>query len=207
MATVICGHILPISGEASFVESPGRDAPLVNSVQLRKFCEELNPYSVHERPFGSSHAEDEGGDAQKFEQKTGQWLIRDQLKIPQIDSIFEIEKRQRMERLKDLKHSLKQDWKCGLISSQVRDMEPGRSRDKDIEWFWILVCNSSHSYDPGYLQTKGWDLAEYLHLIDEIHAESSSRSFQVSASAGMSFWRKWKHRSSAISGMGDLAPQ
>jgi hypothetical protein len=29
------------------VESPGGDDPLVNSVQLRQLCEEVNPYSQH----------------------------------------------------------------------------------------------------------------------------------------------------------------
>jgi hypothetical protein len=108
-----------------------------------------------ERPFWSSHVEDGGADARGFEQKTGQWLIRDQLKIPQVESAFEIRKRRRKERLRDLKHSLRQDWKLGVIASQIRHMEPGRSRDKAIEEFWMSVYNLSHSYDPDYLQMKG----------------------------------------------------
>jgi hypothetical protein len=48
--------------------------------------------------------------------------------------------------------------------------------------------------------------AECLHHIDAICADSPSCSFQPSTPGGMTFWRQWKHRSSVVSGMGDLAP-
>jgi hypothetical protein len=90
----------------------------------------------------------------------------DQLKISQVESVFEIQKPERKKRLRDLKHWLKQEWRIGLIASQARHMEPGRSRDKAIEDFWISVYNGSYPCDPGFLQMKGWDLAQYLHHIE-----------------------------------------
>jgi hypothetical protein len=77
------------------------------------------------------------------------------------------------------------DWKLGLIASHVRHMESGRIRDKVIEEFWRSVYNGSQSYEPDFLRMKGWDHAEFLHRIDEIHVESPSRSFQDSTSVGM----------------------
>jgi hypothetical protein len=44
-----------------------------------------------------------------------------------------------------------------------------------VEEFWISVYNGSQSYDPDLLRMKGWDLAEYLQLLNEIHDENSSR--------------------------------
>jgi hypothetical protein len=121
-------------------------------------------------------------------------------------SVFEVKKRQRKERTRDLKHSLRQDWKIGVIASQVRHMEPGRFRGKAIEEFWISVYHGSQYYDPDYLRMKGWDLAEYLDVLDEIHAEDSSCSFQVITPARMNFWRQWKHRISVVSAIGGLEP-
>jgi hypothetical protein len=63
------------------------------------------------RPLGPSHVEAAGVDAhqldQSFEvrqQRVGQWLIRDQLEIPQRESQFEIKRREQKKRLRDLKH-------------------------------------------------------------------------------------------------------
>jgi hypothetical protein len=146
-----------------------------------------------------SHVEDGGGDARGFEQKTGQWLVRDQLKIPQVES-------GNLGLIQTVPFclSLMQDWKFGVIAPQVRRMESGRSRDKAIEEFWISVDDGSQYYETEFLRMKGWDLDECLHLIDETHVESSSR---VSTPVGMSFWRLWKHKSSVVLGMGGLAPQ
>jgi hypothetical protein len=85
--TVIGGLILSFSGEVSFVESPGCDDPPVKPMQLRQLRAEVNPYeeyvrlSTIDQPFEVSRP------------RTGQWLVRDQLKILQIELPSEVKKR------------------------------------------------------------------------------------------------------------------
>jgi hypothetical protein len=82
-------------------------------------------------------------------------------------------------------------------------MDPGLVRDKIIEVFWISVYNGF--YDPGHdmLEQRGWAVAEYLYVRDEVE----ERPPQVGSELGVDLWRQWRHRSSVVTGTGDLAPE
>jgi hypothetical protein len=72
-----------------------------------------------------------------------------------------------------------------------------------MESFWISGYNGFYHPDYDLLERRGWALSEHLHLLDEIEEESP----QVGPELGVGPWRQWKHRSSAVSGMGGLAPE
>jgi hypothetical protein len=84
-------------------------------------------------------------------------------------------------------------------------MKPGKSRDRTIEEFWISVSNGYYQDDLDPLQRRGYTLAKYLHLSDEMNDEEDEPS--NSLPGGVDFWRQWKHRSSVVSGISGLAPQ
>jgi hypothetical protein len=151
---------------------------------VRHICEEGNRYEELSRWNVPEQI------IEKRPQRTGQWLIRDQLSIPQIEPQYEIKRRRQKEHLRDLERYVWQDWRFVKVARQVRHMKPGGIRDKA---------------DPDLLQAKGWALGEYLYLLDEMDDEE--RTPQNSAPALVNLWRHWKHRSSAVLGMGGLAPQ
>jgi hypothetical protein len=69
--------------------------------------------------------------------------------------------------LRAVKHHLRQELRFAKIVDQVKHMDPGRTRDKAIEEFWISVYNGS---GPDYhmLEVRGRVFAEYLQLRDEV---------------------------------------
>jgi hypothetical protein len=84
--------------------------------EARQLIEEIlyqeNPYwelkgLMCQRSSGPSQGEDGGGDALQ-PRGVGQWLIRGQLEVPERESQFEITRKQK-ERLRDLKHYLRQE--------------------------------------------------------------------------------------------------
>jgi hypothetical protein len=66
--------------------------------------------------------------------------------------------------------------------------------------------NFYNGYDhPDYdmLEQRGWALAEYLCLHDEVEEGIP----QVGPERGTDPWGQWKRRSSAVTGIGDLAQE
>jgi hypothetical protein len=161
-----------------------------------------------ERSFGSSHVGDGGGDThqpkQSFqvrEQRPNQWLVRGRLEITQYESKFNMRRQEQKDCLRDLKHYLNQEWRFAAFLHDFPHMGPGRTRDKAIEIFWISVYNGSYHPDYDMLERRCWALAESLCLRDEVE----DRSPQVGPELGVDPWGQWRHRSSAVTGMGGLA--
>jgi hypothetical protein len=105
------------------------------------------------------------------------WLIRSQLEVLQIWSSFEVKISQQKERLRDLEHYLRQDWRFANFIFHSDYIGPGRSRDKAIEEFWISVYNGHHQNELDLLQAREQAVAEFFHLrdeIDEVHESPKS---------------------------------
>jgi hypothetical protein len=152
-------YVLGFSGSLTVVESSWGDDQLVNPlVQIQQLCEEENPYEESIRLNTSEQG------LEIRQQRTGQWRIRSQLEVPQVESSYEAKMRQQKERLHDLEHYLKQDWRFAGFIFRSRNTGPGRSRDKAIEEFWISIYNGYYQSEMDLLQARGRTLAEYLHL-------------------------------------------
>jgi hypothetical protein len=128
-------------------------------------------------------------DFETRQHRTGQWLIRVQSEVPRTESSFEAKRRQQKERLWDLEHCLRHDWRFANLICQTQHLGPGRSRDKVIEEFRISVYNGYHLSDLGILQLRGRAVANYLHLRDEI--DEVEEAPPIGSPAGVNFWRQW----------------
>jgi hypothetical protein len=143
-----------------------------------------------ERFPGPSHVDDGGGDALQFVEEyvnpyeewkrfvcgepshqsmevhqrgSDCWLVREQLEIPHYESQFKVRRREQKQRIRDLEHYLSQEWRFVRILEQIRDMSPGRARDKAVELFWISVHHGSLHPDVEMLERRGKALEGDLH--------------------------------------------
>jgi predicted nucleotidyltransferase len=120
--------------------------------------------------------------------------------------VLSLSKRSITRRVFDVRHYLGEDWRFANHVRRIRDMVPGRARDKANETFRISVYNGhSLSNDPDFLRARSWAITEYTQLLDEEREDEDSSQSEIHVE--MSLWEQDKRRSSAVSGMGDLAPR
>jgi hypothetical protein len=131
------------------------------------------------------------------------WLKRSQLEVPQVELPTEVKARESKERRRELKHEMAHDARFLLFMQEVRDTSPVSQRDQIIEAFRIETYQDSLPEDFDRLQPCDWALTEYLSLRDEI---GEWWAYQPPVVNGVNLWGQWKRRSSAVTGMCDLAP-
>jgi hypothetical protein len=144
----VVGSLFILSGGISFVERAGSDDPLVTLAQLRQLCTEDNPYEESVRLNMSNQG------VELRQQRAGQWSIRSQLEIEQIESPYELKRRRQKECLRDLRRYMKQDGRFATLMHQNRYMRPGLARDKAVEDLWISIYNGYHLDDPDLLHLR-----------------------------------------------------
>jgi hypothetical protein len=181
----------------SHVEDGGGDAQQLAEENVNSYEEWKR--SMCERSTGPSHVEDGGGDAHQLKQ-SNHWLFREQLEISQHESAFEIKRREQKVRLPDLKHYSSQEWRFTRIVHQVR-LRDLKSSIWIQEEFWISVYGGSYHPDYDMLEWRGWALSEYLFLRDE----EKEKSPQVGVEQWADLGTQQTPRSSAVTGMADLA--
>jgi hypothetical protein len=145
-AGVIAACAIP-SGEIPELASAGGDDPLITQAALiRLRCE---------TSFGPSHIVEGGGDAQRFtrhQQSVGHWLVRDHLKIGQVEPPTEVRKRQLRERLGDSEHCLTMDGRFKDLPFEIEYVRPRRQRRQTLDLFWTRVHDGYHIGDLDALQ-------------------------------------------------------
>jgi hypothetical protein len=146
--------------------------------------ENVNPYEDPLRfmcvlSLGPSHVEVGGGDTlshvqnplvpfEVHERSPNCSLVPEQLEIRPVESQLESKGREQRERVQDLEHYSKQEWRFARILHEIKDVGPGRKREKAIELFWISVYNGVFRNDSDILKLRGHALEQYLQLRDEV---------------------------------------
>jgi hypothetical protein len=120
----------------SHLEVGGGDARQLAEENVNP-CEESKRFMC-ETSLGPSHVDGGDGDTHK-PRYPNHWLIGYQLEIHRRESELEVERREQKEHLWDLEHYLSQEWRFATVVHQVQHMDPGRTRDKAVEWLWISV--------------------------------------------------------------------
>jgi hypothetical protein len=101
-------------------------------------------------------------------QSANQWLIRDQLRIPQVELPTEIRKKELKQELEDSEHFLTLDYRFKAFVWRIKYIEPGPQRNKAIERFWKQVCEDCPADDEGLI-IRSFVLNDFLHARDELH--------------------------------------
>jgi hypothetical protein len=128
-----------------------------------------------------------------------------QLKVHQVELTSENHKREQMKQIQDLEHYLTQDDGFRRLVWEANHIRPGRQRRQPPENFWTGVHNGCHVRDLDALRSRSFALNEYLCILDELNEVSARPDFLEVSSRERSL-RNQMLRSSAVSGMGDLAP-
>jgi hypothetical protein len=173
-----------------------------------------------EGPLRSSHVGEGGGDTlletsevnplfnPQFEfrqQSVNHWLVRDQLKIQEVELTSKVKDWAKQEQLRDLDHYLGQAQRLARVAKREGALKPCRHRDLIIEEFLSLIYGGFKRDDPDILRIRGWAFSDCLGLLDEREDDYRPSFDQLRLYGGLLGQRK--RRKSAAAGLSVLAPE